>query len=84
VSGWGDFVRWAKAVPASFKVLRSLADEGTCTEPSSLYDEILAAAKVRRPGPSAKAVANRLLEIGIVEGQFAVAEEPDDSEALSD
>jgi hypothetical protein len=34
----------------------------------------------KKSNPSAKAVANRLLGIGIVEGEFAVSEEPDDSE----
>jgi hypothetical protein len=60
--------------------LQSLAGSGTCADPSRLYDDILAAAKVRRPGPSAKAAANRLLEIGIIEGRFVVSEEPDDNQ----
>jgi hypothetical protein len=80
VRGWSDFIRWANSLPARFKVLRRLADTGTCAEPSHLYADITRAAKVRQPGPSAKAVANRLLGIGIVEGWFHVSEEPEDGE----
>ncbi len=76
--GWADFIRWARS--AGSPALRRLADDGTCREPARLYDEIGRAAKAKRPGDSARAVANRLLEIGIVEGRFAVGQEPDDSE----
>jgi hypothetical protein len=80
VQGWGDFCRWAKSAPVRLKALHTLADTGMAKNPAKVYDEIEAAAKVKKPGPSAKAVANRLLGIGIVEGEFAVSEEPGDSE----
>ena len=58
----------------------ALADTGTYDTPSRLYDEIHAAAKVKKPGASAKAVANRLIDVTPDEGTCAVSEEPDDSE----
>jgi hypothetical protein len=64
VGDWGDWCRWAWSTPAMFKALHRLADTGMA----------------KKSNPSAKAVANRLLGIGIVEGEFAVSEESDDSE----
>jgi hypothetical protein len=66
--------------PGRFKALHTLADKGTCDIPSRLYDEIHAAAKVKKLGESAKAVANRLIDVTPDEGTCDVSEEPDDSE----
>ena len=76
VQGWGDFCRWARSLPGRFKVLHTLADKGTCANPSRLYDEIHAAAQVKKPGESAKAIANRLIDVTPDEGTCAVSEEP--------
>jgi hypothetical protein len=81
VQGWGDFCRWARSLPPGrFKLLHALADKGTCDNPSRLYEGIHAAAKVQKPGESAKAVANRPIHVTPDEGTCAVSEEPDDSE----
>jgi hypothetical protein len=80
VQGWGDFCRWVRSLPARFKLLHALADKGICDSPSRLYDEIHAAARVKKPDPSAKAVVNRLIDVTPDEGACAVSQEPDDSE----
>jgi hypothetical protein len=80
IQGWGDFCWWVRSLPPGrFKALHTLAEKGTCDNPSRLYDEIHAAAKVKKPGQSAKAVANHLLDVTPDEGTCAVSEEPDDS-----
>ena len=80
VKGWADFCAWARALPPGFQLLHALAGSGTCSDPSAIYDELHAAAKVERPGPSAAAVVNRLCLTLPDEGTVAVSEEPDDSE----
>jgi hypothetical protein len=75
VHGWGDFCRLARSLPGRFKLLHALADEGTCDNPSRLYDEIHAAARGMKPGVSAKAVANRLIDVTPNEGTCAVSED---------
>jgi hypothetical protein len=71
--GWADFRRWAVSTPAKFTLLHTLAGKGTCAKPRNLYHEIHAAAKVMPPGPSAKAVANRILAATTDEGTFSVS-----------
>jgi hypothetical protein len=78
--GWSDFCRWAVSTPGKFALLHTLAGKGTCANPRALYHEIHAAAKVKPPGPSAKAVANRLLAATTDEGTFSVSQEPEDTE----
>ncbi len=54
VKGWADFCAWARALPPRFELTRALAEKGGCDDPYALYDELHAAAKIKRPSPSAE------------------------------
>lgn len=68
------------ALPDTFTLVPDFAAKGKANGSKALEDQLRTALKAKPPGKSARAVAERLVEVVPWNGTKAISDEPDDSE----
>lgn len=82
--GIADFSAWASSLPAKFALVRKLAQTGKADGDKKLEDQLKAALKAKPPNPSARSVAERLIEVVPWRGTMTISDEPEDDELDDD